>query len=470
MNEEPEFDAAGWERVPTRKLLHYSFGYLLVFFMAGFFNMWVFYYYEVEVGLPVALLGLAFVIFAVWNMINDPLLGYLTDRPFKWSMKYGFRAPWMLIGSIPYIICWWLLFAIPDSLVENSDPWPIFWYFIIVTCAFDTFYSLFSTHINAGFTTYFRTDADRRRSSAINTTVPMILQLFMGFTVPLFYIYGDRNSMILAQSVVVLLLILVVLLFLPGIRESDEIKEAFLKGHQERERVSYVKTMKTAFKRKNFVWNTLVFTIITLSGVLAAASGPYFMKDILGLPLYPYAIYTAIAGMAGYLLFIPFWTNVVRKWGQANTMKLSFLMWTGTASCYLWISTIELAIILAFIGGFASGAFYIPLGLVQADVYDECTIASGVHQEASYEGIRTFFYRIALICQAIIFVSVHLATGYDPDPTATQTPLAVWGIRVHMALIPMILNFLCFIIMQFKYDLYGEKQKALKPKLRELGL
>jgi hypothetical protein len=39
-----------------------------------------------------------------------------------------------------------------------------------------------------------------------------------------------------------------------------------------------------------------------------------------------------------------------------------------------------------------------------------------------------------------------------------------------MALIPLLLNFTCFLIMHFKYDLYGEKQAALKPKLREMGL
>ncbi|MFX1340325.1 MAG: MFS transporter [Promethearchaeota archaeon] len=470
MSKEHEFDAAGWERVPVKKLIHYSFGYLLVFFMGGFFNMWVFYYYEVEVGLPVALLGLAFVIFAIWNMINDPLLGYLTDRPFKWSMKYGFRAPWMIIGAIPYIICWWLLFAIPNSLVESSDPWPIFWYFIIVACAFDTFYSLFSIHINAGFTTYFRTDADRRRSSAINTTVPMILQLLMGFTVPIIYIYGDRNSMILAQSVVVLLLILVVLLFIPGIRETEGIKEAFLRGYQEKERVSYYKTMKAAFKRRNFLVNTIIFMIITLAGTLVAASGAYFMKDVLGLPLYPNMIYTAIAGMAGYLLFIPFWTNFMKKYGAAKTMKLSFILATIGYSFYLWISTIEQAIIMGFIGGFFAGSFYIPLGPVQADVYDECTIAQGKHQEAAYEGIRTFFYRIAIIGQAVIFVVIHVTTGYNPDPKATQTPLAVWGIRIHAGLIPALLAFLCFILMHKYYDLIGEKQKALKTRLREMRL
>ena len=99
-----EFDESEWEQVSFRKMFHFSFGYVLVYFMGGFFNAWVFYYYQVELGLPVVLLGIAYVIFVVWNMINDPLIGYLTDRPFKWSKRFGFRAPWMMIGVIPYLI------------------------------------------------------------------------------------------------------------------------------------------------------------------------------------------------------------------------------------------------------------------------------------------------------------------------------------------------------------------------------
>ena len=177
MNEVSEFDESEWEQVSFRKMFHYSFGYVLVYFMGNFFNAWVFYYYQVELSLPIILLGIAYVIFVIWNMINDPLIGYLTDRPFKWSKRFGFRAPWMMIGVVPYLIFWWLLFAVPDPLVESSDPWPLFWYFIIMTCLFDTFYSLFTTHMNAGFNTYFASDAERRRSSAINTTLPIILQL-----------------------------------------------------------------------------------------------------------------------------------------------------------------------------------------------------------------------------------------------------------------------------------------------------
>lgn len=469
MSEETDFDLSEWEQTSTKKMLSFSFGYLLVFTMISQFNTWVFYFYEVELGLPVVLLGLAFAIFAVWNMINDPLVGYLTDRPFKWSRKWGMRFPWMMIGVIPYLIFWWLLFAVPNSLVENSDPWPLFWYLILVTCLFDTFYSLFSTHINAGFTMYFRTDAERRRSSAINTTVPQIIALFLGFIVPLVYVYGNRDSMILAQGLVVLMLLICVVIFIPGARESEGMKEAFLRGYEEKERDSYIKTMKAAFKRKNFIATTIILALMTLSDVTYLTAGPYFMKDVLGLPIYNMT-FTRLAWFIGYICFIPFWSNISKKYGHAKTMKLSILLIALVYLNALWVSTLTQAIITTFIGGFVAGAFWVTIGPTNADVYDESTVDTGKHQEAAYEGIRTFFYRTAYIGTAAIIVIVHLATGYNPDPNAVQTPLAVWGVRIHRGLIPSLINFIAFIIMTIWYDLYKEKRATIQKKLREMGL
>jgi GPH family glycoside/pentoside/hexuronide:cation symporter len=469
MSQQSDFDVSEWEQASLKKTFHYSFGYLLVFFMGGQFNAYVFYYYEVEIGLPVALLGLAFVIFAIWNMINDPLVGYLTDRPFKWSKKYGFRAPWMILGLVPYLICWWFLFAAPEALVKLSDPWPIFWYFVIISCLFDTFYSLFSTHINAGFTTHFRTDAERRRSSAINTTIPQILALFMGFTVPVIYVYSDRNSMVLAQGIVVLLLIICVLFLIPGIKESEEIKEAFQRGYDSTERESYSKTMKAAFKRKNFVSTLVVFAALTLGDILYRASSVYFMKDVLRLPLYN-AVFTQLSWFIGYVVFIPFWSNMSKRYGHGRIMKLSCLLIAIVYLPQLFIVNLLQAIIASFFGGFVAGAFWVTLGPVQADVYDESTIETGKHQEAMYEGIRTLFYRMTIIGQAVIFVLIHTITAYNPNPNAIQTPLAVWGIRIHAGLIPSLCALFALIIMYKWYDLVGEKQSMLKPRLKELKL
>jgi len=107
---------------------------------------------------------------------------------------------------------------------------------------------------------------------------------------------------------------------------------------------------------------------------------------------------------------------------------------------------------------------------ITSDCYDEVTNACGKHQEATLFGIRTIFLRSAIILQALIIGLVHIMTGYNQDPTVTQTALAIMGVRIHRALIPMIFCFVAGIIMLIGYDLKGEKLYSLKNNLWEKGL
>ena len=85
-------------------------GALMREFIMMAFNTFVFYYYEIELGLNVWFIGIGLIIFAIWNAINDPLLGYLTNRPFKFTKKWGRRFPWILIGGFPMGFCYFLIF------------------------------------------------------------------------------------------------------------------------------------------------------------------------------------------------------------------------------------------------------------------------------------------------------------------------------------------------------------------------
>ena len=49
-------------------------------FIMSSFNVWVFAFYFTAVGLPVSWIMLAFICWTIWNAINDPLLGYISDR------------------------------------------------------------------------------------------------------------------------------------------------------------------------------------------------------------------------------------------------------------------------------------------------------------------------------------------------------------------------------------------------------
>ena len=469
MSDESDIDLFEWEMASTKKMLSYSMGVLYSVSVGTGFSL-VFYFFEVEIGLPVALLGIAFIIFAIWNMINDPLVAWLTDRPFKWTRKWGMRFPWIVTSVIPHIFFGFLLMLSPDA--DPSNPWPVFWWFVIIICISDTFFSIYTTHLNAGFTTYFRSDAERRRASAFTNFVPAILGLLWGLIGPLIIVYGDKQTFILSAFISMIIRIILVILLIPGIRESEDLKERFLRGYEisaQTESESYWKTMKKAFKRKNFTSTFLVFLFLSLAGSLYGASQIYFLKDILRLPFY-YAIFFAIVGFIGFIIFIPFWVNMINKYGAAKIMKVSLILMAVTVIPVLWITTLEEALFFTFLGSMTTGAFTLSLGPVAADVYDECTISDGKHQEAMYEGIRTFFFRGSIIFQAIVFTIIHILTDYNPDPLAVQTPLAIWGLRIQMGLIPALLRILAFVIMVKWYDLEGEKKLAVKRQLRELRL
>ena len=78
-----------------------SFGNLITEFFIVAFGTRVFDFYENEIGLNSKWISAAIILYAVWNMVNDPLIGYISDKPRKWWSKYGKRRPWILGAIIP---------------------------------------------------------------------------------------------------------------------------------------------------------------------------------------------------------------------------------------------------------------------------------------------------------------------------------------------------------------------------------
>ena len=127
-------------------------------------------------------------------------------------------------------------------------------------------------------------------------------------------------------------------------------------------------------------------------------------------------------------------------------------------------------IIFSVLRGIAQSCIIFAVISIGADTYDEVTLSCGRHQEATLHGIRNLFVRSSLLFAALIVGWIHIITGYSQDPNAVQTSLAIWGIRIHRALIPMILCFTACVLFLLFYDLSGEKKIAMKAKLREKGL
>ncbi|MFX1444967.1 MAG: MFS transporter [Promethearchaeota archaeon] len=467
MKNENEIEPSEWEIASTNKMISYGFGYLIVNYLLTAFSSIVFYFYEVEIGLPVALVGLAFIIFAIWNMVNDPLLGYLTDKPLKWTKRWGMRAPWIVISSFPILICYLLIFIPPD--VNQENVLIIFIYMVIITCLFDTFFSIYNDHIYGGFTNQFKSEYERRKGFAIILIVAGFGSMFMGLIPPLFIKYGDKNSFVLAALIIIIIMALCNIFLFLGIKESEELRETFIRGYETSEEKSFFRTMKIALKRKNYVVILVAYTMIVTTQTLINASQIYFVKDVLRVP-YTYVIFINLAGVIGFLISIPFWADFTKKHGFKKTLVVCTFLAAISYLPTLWITTIEERIFFTFLAGIPYAGYTVVIMPMAADTMDDVALMLGRRAEATLAGIRMFFFRVAFLVQGVVIMVVHIATVYNPDPKAIQSPLALWGIRVHAGLIPAILMFVISLIVYKWYDLIGERKESMLKELKAKGL
>ena len=463
-----EEELSEWKIAPTRKMISYGCGYLVVNYLLGAYTRLVFYYYEVEVGLPVLYIGIAFVIYAIWNMFNDPLLGYFTDKPRKWMRKYGLRAPWIVISSFPMLICYFLIFT-PPPIDPKENALIVLLYLVIITALFDTFFSIYNTHVYGGFTNHFRSEYERRKAFAVMMVTMGVGALGIGMITPWIIKFGERSTFIIAAFIVVMILAGFNIILFFGIKESEEMKETLMRGFESSEELGFFKTMKTALKHKNFAVSLLGYTMVITAQTLSTASAYYMVKDVYKLPLY-YFIIPVLAAFAGFMLAIPFWYNYARKHGFKRTYYTG-LFFAGL--CYLptlWITTIWEAAIFAFLGAIPFAGYTLMLMPVASDTMDEVAITMGRRQDGVLQGIRNFFFRIAIVVQGVVLTTIHILTAYNPDPNAVQTPLAVWGVRVHAGLIPALIMFAMSFIFYKWYELEGDNKIAMVKKLKEMEL
>ena len=459
-------------KFPKGKAMSYSMGVFTNSFIYMAYNILVFYYYEVELGLATALVGLSFVIFAVWNMVNDPLVGFFTDKPMKWSKKYGLRAPWILFGGAVQIIAFFFLFYIPFDISDvKSNPWPLFWYMVAMTCIWDTFFSIYQTNMVGGFANIFRTPENRRKGSLILLLIGMFGNTFaQGILIPMVIIYGDPSSYIRAAALACIVLTVSLVAFIPGIHESEEIKERYLRIHKmmEQQKMPYFKLLKIAFKNKPFLVYVTMFTLWITGTFMWQFSQLYIIKEVLNLEITVMAP-AMLLFMAFFIPFLFIFTYIAKKTEHIYVSIMAILIVAVDLVLVMFITNTLGFYIVNILFGIGSAAWGGILFSITSDVMDSVCIDAEQHVESTMIGIRTFFLRIAYLAGGGIIAIVHIMTGYIPGATS-QSPSAQLGLRLHAGLIPAIMLFVAAILVIKFYDLKGDKKRECLELLRAKGL
>ncbi len=452
----------------------YGIGKFLAEFLTGAFGAVVFKFYETEIGLAAGYAAIATIIYSLWNAINDPIIGFVTNRKAPFAHKVGRRFPWIIMGLTLSAFSFILIFAVPAAWQAQvkTNPLPVFLWMVLTICLFDGFYSLWEVNYQSVYPDKFRTQAVRAKAAAISTAVG-VLGVAAGFVIPpLFFSYGNIGSYLTSGWVIAAVTIGGILLIIPGVHETRGMIDRFKKQQQQlafepKEEHKFFPSMIRALRHRDLMAFILLLFLYQSGTMCMTSSIHYVGNYILNVP--SSGTTTIFAGMLiGALVSIPGWSFLSRRLKNNQRMLLiTSMVMAIFAFPMTFVRTKSLFTLFMALWGLGFGGFWTFMGPAMADIVDAIVVIDKRRDDGVLMGIRAFFMRFSYASQAIVFWLIHKMTNFAIDP---YSPKATLGISLHMAAIPALFFLAGAVVFYSMNTLTPEKIEQNKDVLAALDI
>ncbi|MHA1192735.1 MAG: MFS transporter [Promethearchaeota archaeon] len=429
------------------------------------FSLLTFTFYFAVVGINVHLITIGFIIWSVWNSINDPVLGALSDRTHT---KWGRRFPYMMISIIPLAIISILLFYPPLSFGITNELIN-FAYFLVIIIIFEFFFTMFDVNLIALFPELFITEDERRKANAIRM-VFYIVGLLISFVLPTIFIPDFSNPIHLPEFQIfgVINAVIIIIFGLLFLKISP--KERIEFQHEYKNAPSLLESVKTCTKNKTFMTyvpaEIAVWFVIGMQTMMVPLYGKYVLNIGEGESIF-LGLLLGIAFISAAIFINILWKPVVKKIGPRKTWLISVIVWILTLIPLMFINDkIQGLIVFFLIGIGLAGPIFLG-DLILADIIDEDETITGTRREAGYYGVKAFFFRLSTVFVVLAISTVFTNAGWAVFEPATITQEIVFGLRALMFIFPAIAMSIGLFAV-YKYPLDGDKLKKVKEKLQEL--
>jgi GPH family glycoside/pentoside/hexuronide:cation symporter len=94
----------------------YSLGDCAANFIFQTVMMFLLFFYTDVMGISPAIAGIIFLITRIFDAINDPMMGAISDRT---NTRWGKYRPWVLGSAVPFGVIGILMFTAPDLSVSG---------------------------------------------------------------------------------------------------------------------------------------------------------------------------------------------------------------------------------------------------------------------------------------------------------------------------------------------------------------
>lgn len=413
------------------------------------------FYYNVKLGLSAELIGIAWLIFAFWNAINDPLFGYIEDRT---KSDLGRRIPYIRYGApvygVLFILCW-----IP--LVDINNEFALFLYFLIILFVFDTIFTIvvLITYI---LPAEMAITSKERASLMVYATLIGAIGYVITYVIPLMLLTGESKGIDLnfLIAMIIIGIACTIVLFV----SSYYIKE--YKFAQLEEPLGVIPAIKESFKNKPFIIFELSLFCIILGQTMLTTAVFYYVDFVLNLSGVM-AIIPIVIVIFTIFLFAYFASKLIEKYGLKKIFILGQII-TGIGFILTFFIgwSLNTVIISMLLIGIGLSIIIIESPIILADTIDFDEIKTDKRRETTYTGIEALITKPAISLGNWLFLITISSFGFQ-EAAKTQSDAAIMGIMIGFTIIPAIFVFISAFIMKF-YTLDGPEWTEQKLKLQQV--
>ena len=386
-------------------------------------------------NVPVGIAGLLTTSVLIFDIITDPIVGYLSDRTHS---RWGRRVPWMVIGAL--ILSGGIigLFGVPQSLSLSGT---IIWvggFFALATVGFTM------VAIPYGATAGEMTQDPKERSTMMGFRMAFAsVGILLGGAVIPQLAGGTREGHFIAAIYVAPIIILSIWGSLWSTRTAPRILSPSARG--------FMSTWLLVFKNKPFVILVCLYGIMTLAIALITAGLPfaaiYLIFDSGNSLLSPASSALGILSLLfacfvfGSILSQAFWVWMSARLGKVGALIFGLVIYIILLiAIFVNLPSVDIMLmaILFVVAGMTNGAYQQIPWAIYPDLMDITRSESGDAIEGAFSAIWLFGQKVANAIAPLILSLILALFGWreSGEGFTDQVPEALRALQNSITILP----------------------------------
>ena len=386
-------------------------------------------------NVPVGIAGLLTTSVLIFDIITDPIVGYLSDRTHS---RWGRRVPWMVIGAL--ILSGGIigLFGVPQSLSLLGT---IIWvggFFALATVGFTM------VAIPYGATAGEMTQDPKERSTMMGFRMAFAsVGILLGGAVIPQLAGGTREGHFIAAIYVAPIIILSIWGSLWSTRTAPRILSPSARG--------FMSTWLLVFKNKPFVILVCLYGIMTLAIALITAGLPfaaiYLIFDSGNSLLSPASTALGILSLLfacfvfGSILSQAFWVWMSARLGKVGALIFGLVIYIILLiAIFVNLPSVDIMLmaILFVVAGMTNGAYQQIPWAIYPDLMDITRSESGDAIEGAFSAIWLFGQKVANAIAPLILSLILALFGWreSGEGFTDQVPEALRALQNSITILP----------------------------------